>query len=216
MAAQRDEAATATALRELLSAYWQPLYCFARRRGQSPSAAEDAVQSFFARLLERDFLQRLDPGKGRLRSYLRTSFDHFLANEAAREGAQRRSGGIALDLATVEEAVADDGASPEKAFERAWAARVMERAMARLQKELAETRRPGAVELARLFFGSGEPPSYADAARDHQISIPALKTFLHRTRARYRDLVREEVADTVGDSSEVESELADLLRLLSP
>jgi RNA polymerase sigma-70 factor (ECF subfamily) len=216
--ARGDSAARRAALEELLAQYWTPLYCFARRKGLDVEAAQDAVQSFLARLLERDAIARADPARGRFRAYLRTAMAHHLANEHARAAAQKRGGAavvMPLELDVAERRL--DGAPllPEQAFEREWARAVMERALARLRDEFAAGKRRGPFELVAAFFGGGEPPSYADAAAAHAMTAPQLKAFLHRARLRYRELLRDEVAPTVEDASAVDDEIRALLQALS-
>jgi len=119
-----------------------------------------------------------------------------------------------LDFELAERVAAEDAHGPDEAFEREWAASVMERALERLRTEYESGARSGPFALLLQFFRPGEPPSYREAAEEHGMSLPQLKTFLHRARVRYRELVREEVADTVGGPEEAEAELAELLRVL--
>src|SRR4051812_41437013 len=81
------------ALDQLCTTYWKPVYFFLRRKGLSPAAAEDAVQGFFLHIREGNFLPRLDPERGRLRSYLLRSLEHYLINQHAHDSAQKRGGG---------------------------------------------------------------------------------------------------------------------------
>jgi DNA-directed RNA polymerase specialized sigma24 family protein len=203
------------ALEELLAAYWKPLYAYARRKGLSIEAAKDAVQGLYARLLEQDFPASLDPAKGPLRAYLKASLAHFLVNEHERAIAEKRGGGrpigsLEVDLA---ERGLRGGDAPESAFDREWAVNVMERATARLRGEFESGVRKGPFDLVLRFLGFVEPPPYAEAARQAGMSVVQLKAFLHRARSRFRELVREEVADTAGDA---EAEIGDLLRALKP
>src|SRR5262249_47024565 len=134
--ARDSPAAQRAALAELLESYWQPLYCFARRQGLDSEAAKDCVQDFIAHLLERDFLGRLDPAAGRLRSYLRTALRNHLVNEHARAGAQKRGGDVAtipLDFDIAERSLDGAPVEPEAAFEHEWAVGIMERALAQLR-----------------------------------------------------------------------------------
>jgi len=206
------------ALEELLAAYWKPLYFYARRKGLSVEDSKDAIQSFFAHLLSREFLERLDPGKGRFRSYLRASLDNFLVNRHEHEAALKRGGGrrvLSLDFDAAEPAV-PGASSPEQAFEREWALSVMERALGRLRAEFESGERKGPFELVRRFFDfAGAPPSYEDAARESGMSVPALKAFLHRARLRFRELVKDEVRETVSEG-EPEAEVDELIRALRP
>ena len=218
-AARSDPAAQRPALEELLGLYWTPLYSFARRKGLDVDAAQDAVQSFIARLLERDFLARIDPARGRFRAYLRTALAHHLANEHERATAQKRGGALApipLDFDLAERRLAAAPAHPEQAFEREWALGVLERALARLRAEFEDGRRQGPFALVTAFFGTGgTPPSYADAAAAHGMSAPQLKAFLHRARLRYRELLRDEVAQTVDDAGAIDDEIHALMQALS-
>lgn len=205
------------ALDELLRLYWRPLYLFARRKGADADAAQDAVQGFITHLLERDFVDRLDPQRGRFRAYLKAAFSNYLVNQHERATAQKRGGGaVALDLEVIERELAVGLASPEESFDREWALRVMSRALEDLRREFETGARRGPFEVVALFFQSETIPSYAEVAAKHGMSIPQLKALLHRTRARFRDLVRKTVAETVADPSDVETEIADLLRALSP
>lgn len=201
-----------SAMQDLLATYWKPLYFHARRKGLAIESAKDAVQGFCTHLLEQDFLSRLDPGKGRLRSYLRTSFDHFLMNEHEKNSAWKRGGKIAivpLDFEAAEKAF-----RPDATFDREWAQHVMERAVANLRGEFENGTRKGSFDIAMRFFGFTEAPSYADAAKEAGMSVSQFKAFLHRTRERFREIVRAEVSDTVSDDREAESEVADLVRAL--
>jgi DNA-directed RNA polymerase specialized sigma24 family protein len=216
VASSRESAeARRRALEELLAAYWKPLYAYARRKGLAIEAAKDAVQGFFARLLEQNFPATLDPAKGPLRAYLKTSLAHFLVNEHERAVAEKRGGGRtigSLDIDLAERGLGG-GDGPESAFDREWALSVMERATARLRGEFDSGVRQGPFDLVLQFLGFSEPPPYAEAAHQAGMSVVQLKAFLHRARSRFRELVREEVADTAGDP---ESEIGELLRALKP
>lgn len=217
-AARSDPAARRAALEELLTQYWTPLYCFARRKGLDVESAQDAVQSFVARLLERDAIARVDPARGRFRAYLRTALAHHLVNEHAHAAAQKRGGGAALiplDFDVAERRLDGAPSLPEQAFEREWALGVMERALARLRDEFDDGRRHGPFALVAAFFGgAAAPPSYAEAAAAHGMSAPQLKAFLHRARVRYRELLRDEVAHTVDDPGAIDDEIRALLQAL--
>jgi len=205
-------------LGELLGAYWRPLYCFARRKGLGPADAEDAVQGFWVHLLERDFLSRLDPARGRLRAYLRTALGHHLVNAHERDRAKKRGGGvgtIAIDSEAAERALAAAPLEPDAAFDREWALVLMERALEKLRAEFATARRRAPFEAVAAFFGPDEPPSYQVAAARHGMTIPQLKSLLHRARRRFRELVEREALDTVAGRGLAEAEVRDLWQSLS-
>ena len=213
--AQEDPAARANALKELLAVYWRPLYVFVRRKGLSPEETEDAVQELVVLLLERDFLQRLDPERGKLRSFLMTAASNHLANRYEKASAAKRGSGIAavpIDAPGIESKLAEHPADAERAFQQEWAATLLERALARLKAEFAAGERKGPFEVVAQYFGTDDPPPYRDTAAKHKMTVPGLKAFLHRARLRFRELVKEEIAETVGDPAQAEEELAELLR----
>src|SRR5437016_9005201 len=88
------------ALENLCRTYWYPLYAYVRRQGHGPHDAQDLTQGFFARLLEKNYLGAVEREKGKFRSFLLASLNHFLANERDRNRAAKRGGGkplISLD-----------------------------------------------------------------------------------------------------------------------
>ncbi len=207
------------ALNELLLGYWRPLYVFMRRKGLDESAAQDAVQELVLHLLEKDFVEGLDQKRGRLRSFLMTAASNHLVNRHEKAVAAKRGGGAAhvpLDFDGAERFVEASVSAPaESAFDREWAASVMERALAKLEKEFGSGERKGPFEVVLQFFKpDGAPPAYKDIAKKHAMSIPQLKAFLHRARVRFRELVVAEIQETVGTAEDADAELADLMRLL--
>ncbi len=214
VSARESPEARRAALDELLKSYWRPLYCFARRKGQGPELAQDAVQGFLVHLLERDFLSRLDPSRGRMRSFLRTALENYLVNQHEKERARKRGGGvvtISIDLELAERTLADAPAEPESAFDREWALILMERAMNKLKAEFESGQRRAPFEAVADFFRVGEPPSYKEVADRHGLTIPQLKSLLHRTRVRFRELVEQEATDTLAEPEQAGLEVRELL-----
>lgn len=218
LAAREDEGARRAALETLLATYWRPAYVFLRRKGLAPEDAEDAVQGFFLRFLEGDALSRLDPSRGRFRSYLLTALERHVINLHERESAVKRGGRVnvvpieALDAERDLPAIPED---PASAFDREWALSLMERATTRLAREYEEGRRKGSAEAVLHFFRLDEAPSYADAARACGMTVTQFKAALHRARERFRAILREEVADTLAEDTSVESELKALFLALA-
>jgi RNA polymerase sigma-70 factor (ECF subfamily) len=220
LAARTSASARRSALEALIEAYWKPLYHYQRRKGATVEQAKDTVQGFFAHLLESDFAARLDPAKGSLRAYLRMALDNYARNVHEAETAKKRGGGahaIPLDWADAERELAANAETqdPGRAYDRAWALAILERALAKLEAELARGAKPVPFDLLRPFFeAEGEPPPYSELAAKTGQSVAALKSHLHRTRLRYRALVKEEVSETVVSAVESEGELAQLLEAL--
>jgi len=205
------------ALAELLQTYWQPLYFYLRRKGLNPTEAEDAVQGFAVRLLERDFLERLDPARGRLRAYLKTALGHYVSNTREEAKAAKRGGHltlVSLDFDAAEQAMSATPLDPEEAYRRGWAEQVFGRAVEKLQAEFLANDRKGPLEVLVRYFRGEELGAYAELAAHYGLSVPQLKSFLHRARTRFRELVRAEVSDTVAGLDDVGEETAHLLSAL--
>jgi RNA polymerase sigma-70 factor (ECF subfamily) len=210
LAAKASPEARREAWAALMTTYWRPLYVFLRRKGLDAAAAQDGVQDVMALLLEREVLDRVTPEKGRLRAYLRTVAQNWLNTRHEAAMAVKRGAGavtVAIDEVMAERLLVDDGVSPEAAYERAWAQTVMERALDALAQEFARGERAGPFEVVTLFFGAGTPPSYREVAAQHRMSVPQLKSFLHRARERFRELVEAEVGETVTPEADRAAEL---------
>jgi RNA polymerase sigma factor (sigma-70 family) len=218
LASREGDEARRAALESLLTTYWKPAYFYLRRRGVNREDAEDVVQGFFLQLLEHDFLPRLDPARGRFRSYLLTSLDHYAANLHERQSAQKRGGGVRLvpiDLALAERELEAQPAEAVAAYEREWAVGVMERALHRLREDYEDGRRRGRADVFLRFFSFEEAPSYADAAAQAGQTVVQFKAALHRARQRFRELLRDEVKGTLQDEGEADQEIRELMRVLT-
>lgn len=205
------------ALNELCQVYWYPLYAFARRQGCAASEAEDLTQAFFARLLERNFVAQAEPDKGRFRSFLLTVFKRFLANEWNRQHTQKRGGFksvIPLDSALAESRFNAELAHdepPDLLYERQWAMALLDQVMGRLRQEYVESGRARLFERLEACLTLDETAlPYAGIGAELSLTEAAVKMAMHRLRARYRALLREEIAKTVASPEEVEVELRDL------
>jgi RNA polymerase sigma factor (sigma-70 family) len=209
-----------SALVSLCENYWYPLYAYLRRRGYPTDQAQDLAQEFFVRVLEGRYLDRADPEKGRFRSFILTSLQFFVADEADRHRARKRGGGmlVPLEFGSGEERYQREPAhdeTPERIFERRWALAVLDRVVERLRNEFLQHGRPDHFERLKVFLLGRSDAPYAALAREMDTSEGALKVAIHRLRKRYRDLFRQEIADTVADPAEVESELRFLAAVLS-
>src|SRR5579872_2942289 len=215
---QRKEARSALA--SLCENYWYPLYAYVRRRGYLPDKAQDLTQEFFIRVLEGRYLDRADPEKGRFRAFILTSLKFFLADEGDRERAQKRGGGaiLPLEFPMGEERCQREPAhdeTPERIFERRWALSVLDRVVERLRNEFVQPARPGHFERLKGFLLGQSDAPIAALAREMHTSEGALKVAIHRLRKRYRELFRQEIADTVVDPAEVESEIRYLAAVIT-
>ena len=204
---QRKEARSA--LVSLCEGYWYPLYAYVRRCGYRADQAQDLTQEFFIRVLEGRYLDRADPEKGRFRSFLLTSLKFFVADEQDRQRAQKRGGGavLPLELSSGEDRYQREPAhdeTPERIFERRWALSVLDRVVERLRDEFVQHGRPEHFDRLKMFLLGKSDAPYAALAREMNTSEGALKVAIHRLRKRYRELFRQEIADTLADPGEVE------------
>jgi DNA-directed RNA polymerase specialized sigma24 family protein len=200
-----DEARQALAW--LCEAYWQPLLAQASRRGWSADAAQDQVQGFFARLLERRDLAA-DPARGRFRSYLLGAFNNFLSNARDGQQAQKRGGGIAHRTLDAAPAPAQE-LPPDRAFERDWALALLARAQNRLRGEGDAARQAALLPL----LSGGDAAAHTRIGVALGLNEVAVKVAAHRLRRRFREILREEVAATleIAEPGQIDGELQELL-----
>lgn len=210
------------ALSTLCQTYWFPLYAYLRRRGYSSHEAEDYTQGFFAGILERKGLQRADPKYGKFRSFLLASLKNFLADERDRARAQKRGGDkkvLSLDFDAAAGRYADapaHGLSPEKLFERAWALTVLTGAAERLKAESAASGKQRLFDCLKVYLtAERDVVSYRRAAEKLNMTEGAVKVAVHRLRRRYRELVRDEIAQTVTTEAQIDEEIRDLFAALT-
>ena len=216
-----DATDTRRALEELIQAYWFPLYAYIRRRGQPSAQAEDLVQGFLTRLLEKKDLARVDRAKGRFRSFLLASLKHFMANEYDKRRALKRGGSVrvisldALDAEARYAVEATHDMTPDRLFDRRWALAVLDQVLSRLRREYTNAGKAALFDTIKdcLTPHRGRL-SYAQLAESLGMTQGALKVAVHRMRRRYRDLLRDEIAQTVDSPLQVEEEIAYLLNCL--
>ncbi len=218
-AGEEDSPLVRAALEELCSAYWYPLYAHVRRRGHSPEDAADFTQEFFSALLRRRSLAAVGPEKGRFRTYLLTALDFFLHDQTSRQHAAKRGGGavvIALDGLSAEQRLSLEpktDETPDKAFDRRWAAALVEQAFDRLATEQENLGRTGLFARLKPYLAREvEPGEYDSLASDLGLSSNAIAKTVQRLRRRARELLREEAARTVAAFTDVDQELRDLFQ----
>jgi RNA polymerase sigma-70 factor (ECF subfamily) len=223
LAAGKDETVVMReALANLCQTYWYPLYAYVRRRGYSPEDAQDLTQDFFARLLERSWVGRADPQKGRFRSFLLTAMNHFLADAWDKTQAQKRGGGcqfVPLQFDQAETRYGHEPAdqiTPEQNYERRWALTLLEQVLQRLRAEYESG--GNAMLFAALnpcLVGDRTAQPYTELGAKLGLSEGAVKSAVHRLRRRYRELLHDQIAQTVARPDEIEEELRHLFTVLA-
>lgn len=214
------------ALAQLCRIYWRPIFAFICRKGHSVPDAQDLTQDFFVMVLKGDLIQHADRSRGRFRSLLLTALQNFLIDAYAKRSAQKRGGEMqfvswddwmaeAPSRLSIPAAVVEKWPA-EKIFDVRWAATVAERALRRLGDECeSHGRRRVFDALSGSLTAEREDVSYETLAHALRVETPAIKRLLHQMRLRYRQLLREEVAETIENPADVDDELRYLCSALA-
>lgn len=221
-ASQAAAPEAATALEQLCRTYWYPLYAFVRRKGHTPHDAQDLTQAFFARLLEKNYVAQADRDRGRFRTFLLAALTHFLADEWDKARRLKRGGGreiISFDAASAEERYRLEPVNQldaAKLYERRWVTTLFDKVLARLEQEFHDSGKGKSFDrLKGSLLAEETGLSYADLGAQLGMKEDAVKQAVHRMRRRYRELFREEIAQTVASPREVDDELKHLFAVLS-
>jgi RNA polymerase sigma factor (sigma-70 family) len=221
-AGKRHTPQSDTALEELCKSYWFPLYAYVRRRGQTKENAEDLTQAFFARLLAKNFLENVGSEKGKFRAFLLASLKHFLANEWDKSQAQKRGSGeihLSLDWQTADtkfQVAAVNEPSPDRAFDREWALALLAKVIERLQLECEAEGKAELFSQLKNFLTAGKNESaQSEIAKSLGMEEGAVRVAIHRLRKRYRQLLRDEIAQTLSESAMVDEEMQALFGAFS-
>ena len=222
LAAARGDAPDArSALAALCQIYWYPLYAFVRRSGYSADDARDMTQEFFAKLLEKHYLQAADSERGRFRSFLLTALERFLSKEWDRARSIKRGGGrkiLSLDFEQGErrfrlEPVTD--VTAEIIYERRWALTLLDQVMARLRDDSERAGKGNEFDRLKIFLtGEAAAPSYREVAVALGMTEGAVKVAVHRLRRRFREFVMAEIAQTVSAPEDADEELRHLFEAI--
>ncbi len=221
IAGEASEAGAQEALASLCQDYWYPLYAYCRRQGLDRHDAQDTTQGFFHHMIAAGTLQRARAERGRFRTFLLGSLQHFLANERRYRTAAKRGGGavISIEEMAAEQRFATEPAeatTPEILFERAWAFALLERVFRRLESEYTSAGRQALfAQLSPLLTSAAPRPGHEALAARLGMTPAAVGTAVFRMRRRYGELMREEIADTVSSPAEVEEEIAHLIRVVA-
>jgi RNA polymerase sigma-70 factor (ECF subfamily) len=219
-AGKETSADSEAALARLCQTYWPPVYAYIRKRVSPAEKAEDLTQSFFARFLEKNYVARAQRDRGRFRCFLLTSVENFLCDEHDRSTTLKRGGGqpvLSLDLALLdEEQEPASPMTPALAFEKRWAQTLLNRVMQRLREEHREGSRAELFEhLQSQLWGETAAIPYDELSKRLGVSNVHLRVAAHRMRQRYREILREEIAQTVFRPEEIDDEIRYLLQVVS-
>ena len=216
LSAQSGVPAAENAREEICRRYWYPLYAYIRRRGYNGDDARDLTQGFFLSLFDRKAFRHVTPLKGKFRSFLLASLKNYLSTEFHRENAIKRGGNIefvSLDFESAEDRYSKEHAeflTAEKIFDARWAMTLLNDTTQRLREEYRALGKEGVFQELLPFLdleGASTGPGYELAAKKLNMTVSGAKTLVHRFRKRYAEVLREAVAKTVTDPSEIDDEI---------
>jgi RNA polymerase sigma factor (sigma-70 family) len=221
-AGQGDVVRAAEALEQLCRSYWYPLYVYVRRKGHSPQDAQDLTQQFFEHFLRKGYFHLANPARGKFRTFLLHALEHFLVNEWKRAQRIKRGGGtmrLLSDIEGAEHRYANESVgvmAPDRAYERHWAATLLDQVLTSLKQEYAQAGNARVFEeLAELLWGKDASISFAQIGERLHMTEGAVRGAMHRLRERYRERLRSQVAQTVAGADEVDEELRYLITVVS-
>jgi len=227
----RDE--SQGALNSLFTVYRRPLLAYLERRmrslghlqgrGRPLGDAEDVLQGFFAALLRRDFLRNVSAEKGRFRTFVLRSLDYFLEDQSRKVRAEKAGGKVEheskdrrdeSDRPIVEPPASD--VPPDRAFDQAFGTIILDKAFRRLREAYRRRGRAAVCEaLEPILFGDEDAAPYGELGAKLGMEPQALRTTASRMRGELRELIREEVRNTVAEEEDCEDEFQYVLALFA-
>ena len=207
----------------LCSRYWYPVYAYLRKRGYPSHDSQDLTQGFFTHLLSSSSsMEKLDPDRGRFRSYLLGAVNFYLNDQRKMENAQKRGGGqipISIEEELAENRFQNEPShdlTPEKLFDRGWAVTMLNDAKSRLEREFTDQGKPEIFAEVSDFLSSAPPPgAYTEIAERLKLKEDNVRAIVSRMRKRFKAILREQVHATVSSEEEVDGEIRHLLAAFS-
>ena len=214
-AAERESVEAQQALGQLCEKYWRPLFQYARRRTRDDATASDSVQAFIARLIEKDFLKVADSERGKFRSFLIVSFKRFLYQEQISKNAKKRGGGqpnLSLDQREDDDRKMEpaDTLTADQEFQRQWARTVLQLVMEQLENDYQKQGKLKQFQQLKPFIARAEGQNYQAVADQLQMTPSAARMAASRLRDHFRQLLRQEITQTVSSQQHVDEEIRDL------
>jgi RNA polymerase sigma-70 factor (ECF subfamily) len=182
------------------------------RRGDD--RVDDLTHEFFEEILGRRGLVGADPGRGKFRSFLLGAVKHFLGRVSERERALKRGGGVVAEGMEAAEVVEEPGLPPDAAFDRGWALALLARALGELERQMGEDGRAEQFAVLKPWLTGDAGRRQVEAAEALGMTETAVKVAIHRLRARFRGVVRAELAATLVMPEQVDEELGHLMAAL--
>ena len=210
------------ALERICRSYWFPLYAFLRRKGHPYAEAQDLTQQFLLHILEKHSIRSAQRERGKFRSFLLTSLNHFLTDEWRRQTAQKRGGGQVISLSAFSDAESRfqseplQELSPDCTFDKTWALTLLEKTLARLRQEWARSGKEAFFDRLKGFIlAAAQAPPYRELAAEASTTEAAVKMTICRLRRRFREILCDEIAQTVERPEEIEEEIQYFIKVLT-
>lgn len=222
-AGERGSADAEQALARLCTLYWYPVFAFVRRQGHGADAAQDLTQGFFSVLIGKGALAQADRARGRFRSFLLASCQHFLANERDRDQALKRGGGVVpipIDIIEAEqryERALSHAETPERFYDRQWCLTLLDAVLDDLRAHYVAAGKGHLFDtLKGCLTGTEDAANPTSLARDLDMTVGAVKVAIHRLRHRYGEFLRARITECVSSQQDIDEEIRHLLASLGP
>jgi DNA-directed RNA polymerase specialized sigma24 family protein len=225
-ARHRSPPLRAFAQEELAALYWKPIYKYLRLKWHaSEEDAQDLTQGFFLPALNGDFLRRYDKSKAKFRTYLRMSLDRFVVSQRRAASRLKRGGGAVahLDFKAAENELCSqkipEGADMEDYLHREWTRSFFGAAVERLRHESATSGKEVQFALFERYDIEGQdgnPPSYAELAKEYKLPVTQVTNYLAFARRQFRRIILEQLAQLTGSDDQLREEARDLLGIELP
>jgi RNA polymerase sigma factor (sigma-70 family) len=208
------------AMNQFIARYWKPIYYFLRVKGHPRHRAEDLTQEFFTRFLERDWLRRADPERGRFRTFLLSVLVRFLSDQGDARAPRQKV--FERRFVSVSSLLADEdrtwgppaGETPEAIFMRQWAATLLADVRGRLRKLCGDRDHADWYDIFEAAHGDGDSTSQQRLAERFHLSRDQVRYALEQVQKWFVVLLRAEVRDQVGSEADVGDEIRELMTLL--
>jgi len=201
--------------------YWKPIYAYFRARGQSEERAQDLVQDFLTKFLERDKIREVESTGLKFRTWLRAIAKNYLIDAVRREnaGIRQPTGGVvsfealrSLDGDPFEPAATE---SPEAAFDDAWRREVLDGALKQMEEECRNSGRQDhyAAFVGYYVLPEGDSrPRWQDiAAQLNLAGAEIAERHAYWVKRRLARCIWEIVRETVDTDAEADEEIRELL-----
>jgi RNA polymerase sigma factor (sigma-70 family) len=214
-----DPILRARAIETIAAAYWKPIYKYVRMKWNIDAEdAADFTQEFFTRLLEKEFLDSYDSGKGRLRTFLRTCADRLYMKQVRDSTRVKRGFGsthLSLDFQEAEQELAASASSqsPEDFFDKEWVRSLFAQAVQRLSADCESRGKTAAFQVFSRYDldEADSKPSYAQLAEEFGLLATDVTNYLAFARREFRRCVLDQLQEMTATDEEFRREARSLL-----